>query len=121
MEKPPSIRPLAAERSTTSPDTETVIHQLINDETIRDLAEEIRLEELRLGLQLRPQYQALYERGAQAVRGLNHAVLHKCSGKHGRWGRICVLDASHDAADMHWGINAAGQPIAWIGSAPDDD
>ena len=45
-----------------------------------------------------------------------------CPGKHGRWGRICVLDDGHEVSmeAPHWGRNSEGQPNAWVGSAPDD-
>ncbi|MBV2353820.1 hypothetical protein KUM39_05510 [Streptomyces sp. J2-1] len=43
-------------------------------------------------------------------------------GKHGRWGRICVLPDVHKTSleEPHWGRNSEGRPIAWVGSAPDD-
>ncbi|MGW6796639.1 hypothetical protein [Streptomyces chartreusis] len=45
-----------------------------------------------------------------------------CGGKHGRWGRICVLPGGHETSmeEPHWGRNREGRPIAWVGSAPDD-
>ncbi|MEU3550628.1 hypothetical protein [Streptomyces longwoodensis] len=45
-----------------------------------------------------------------------------CAGKHGRWGRICVLPDGHETSmeEPHWGRNSEGRPIAWVGSAPDD-
>ncbi|MFH8371368.1 hypothetical protein [Streptomyces sp. NPDC018031] len=45
-----------------------------------------------------------------------------CAGKHGRWGRNCVLPDGHETSmeEPHWGRNSEGQPIAWVGSAPDD-
>ncbi|MFD4955193.1 hypothetical protein [Streptomyces sp. NPDC058451] len=45
-----------------------------------------------------------------------------CAGKHGRWGRICVLDDGHETSmeELRWGRNSEGRPIAWVGSAPYD-
>ncbi|MGK3943376.1 hypothetical protein ABK046_33665 [Streptomyces caeruleatus] len=36
-------------------------------------------------------------------------------------GRICVLDAGHQAEYPHLGTTPEGQPVAWVGSAPDED
>ncbi|MFF4733488.1 hypothetical protein ACFY3M_51565 [Streptomyces mirabilis] len=45
-----------------------------------------------------------------------------CSGKHGPGGQNCVLDEDHETSmeEPHWGHNSGGEPIAWVGSAPDD-
>ncbi|MCX4681619.1 hypothetical protein OG413_41190 [Streptomyces sp. NBC_01433] len=122
MEEHMSLRPAAPDHGATRQKAETVIQTLLGDREIRRLGEEIRLEEIRLGLQLRPKYQALQDRHDQAVRDLNHVPLPQaCFGKHGRWGHICVLNAGHETVDPHWGINNEGQPVAWVGSAPEDD
>ena len=103
-------------------EAETAIAAVMSDPEVRRLGEEIQREELRLGAELRTRYQTLQGRYDQAVRDFNIDALNGiCPGKHGRWGRICVLDEGHEAAELHWGINAEGQPIAWIGTAPDDD
>ncbi|MFB7935440.1 hypothetical protein [Streptomyces sp. NPDC056039] len=67
--------------------------------------------------------QSFQDRYAQAVRDGDAARFAGiCPGKHGRWGRICVLDDGHETSveEPHWGHNNEGQPIAWVGSAPDD-
>ncbi|MFF6852778.1 hypothetical protein [Streptomyces antimycoticus] len=103
-------------------EAETAIAAVISDPEVRRLGEEIQREELRLGLELRPCFQAFQDRYDEAVRDLNvGALIRTCPGKHGRWGRICVLPDAYEVAQLHWGINAKGQPIAWLGSAPDDD
>ncbi|MGV9580950.1 hypothetical protein ACWDRZ_30395 [Streptomyces sp. NPDC003509] len=45
-----------------------------------------------------------------------------CAGRHGRWGRICVLPGGHETSmkELHWGLTSEGRPIAGVGSAPDD-
>ncbi|MER7050046.1 hypothetical protein [Streptomyces jumonjinensis] len=50
----------------------------------------------------------------------DHDRLATSLGKHGRWGRVCVLDDGHEMEEPHWGRTSEGQPIAWVGSAPDD-
>ncbi|WP_381802415.1 hypothetical protein [Streptomyces niveus] len=49
-------------------------------------------------------------------------LLLECLGKHGRWGRICVLPDGHETSmeEPHRGHNSEGRPIAWVGSAADD-
>ncbi|RPK54220.1 hypothetical protein EES44_30390 [Streptomyces sp. ADI96-15] len=36
--------------------------------------------------------------------------------------QICALPDGHETSmeEPHWGRNSEGQPIAWVGSAPDD-
>lgn len=66
-------------------------------------------------------FQLFQDRYAHAVRTGDVALLAGvCGGKHGRWGRICVLSAGHEERAPHWGSTVEG-PVAWIGSAPDDD
>ncbi|MBK6017605.1 hypothetical protein [Streptomyces sp. MBT53] len=103
-------------------EVETAITAVMSDPEVRRLGEEIRQEETRLGLELRPRFQPLKDQYDRAVREGNIDVLTRtCHGKHGRWGRICVLTAGHESAELHWGITSEGQPVAWVGSAPDDD
>ncbi|MEU1076494.1 MULTISPECIES: hypothetical protein [unclassified Streptomyces] len=122
MEKHANLGRAGADRGATGREAQTTIQILLADPEVRRLGEEIRLEELRLGLHLRPQYEALQDRHEQALRAGDHAILQRgCPGKHGRWGRICVLDAGHESEDPHWGVNGEGTPVAWVGSAADDD
>ncbi|MFE1797760.1 hypothetical protein ACFW9L_16540 [Streptomyces sp. NPDC059517] len=74
-------------------------------------------------MELRARLRPLQDRYEQAVRDGDTALLTgTCSGKHGRWGRICVLDDGHETSleEPHWGHNSLGQPIAWVVSTPDD-
>ncbi|MFE5847191.1 hypothetical protein ACFQ7N_36790 [Streptomyces niveus] len=92
------------------------------DPAVQRLDKEIRAEETRLGLQLRPRLQLLQEQYLQAEREGDLDVLYRrCPGKHGRWGRICVLATGHGATEPHWGVTREDEPIAWVGTAPDDD
>ncbi|MDO0939277.1 hypothetical protein QQY66_49125 [Streptomyces sp. DG2A-72] len=103
-------------------EAETAITAIMSDPEVRRLGEEVRQEETRLGLELRPRLQPLQDQYDRAVREGNiDALTRTCHGKHGRWGRICVLAAGHESVELHWGITAEGQPVAWVGSAPDDD
>ncbi|MFJ9891599.1 hypothetical protein ACIQRW_37940 [Streptomyces sp. NPDC091287] len=79
-------------------------------------------EETRAGRELRDDLQVFQDRYEIAVRTGDIAALTQvCTGKHGRWGRTCVQSAGHETRTPHWGITPDGEPVAWIGSAPDDD
>jgi hypothetical protein len=67
--------------------------------------------------------QPFQDRYEQAVREGDGARLAGIlSGQAWPLGRICVLDDGHETSveEPHWGRNGEGQPIAWVGSAPDD-
>lgn len=84
---------------------------------------QIEAAETQRRLELRAHPQPLKDRYEQAGRDGDAAVLIRiCPGKHGRWGQICVLDDGHETSmeEPHWGHNSDGEPIAWVGSAPDD-
>jgi hypothetical protein len=122
LEEYASLGPAGADCGATGRVARTTIQVLLADPEVRRLGKEIRLEEIRLGLHLRPRYEALQDRHQQALRDGDRAVLQRgCPGKYGRWGRICVLDAGHESEDPHWGVNGGGTPVAWVGSAADDD
>lgn len=73
------------------------------------------------GAHLQGRLQTFQDRYDRAERDGDATVLIRtCPGKHGVWGRICVLDEGHELEEPHWGRNSEGQPIAWMGSAPDD-
>ncbi|MCZ1012104.1 hypothetical protein [Streptomyces lydicus] len=81
-------------------------------------------EELRAGAELQHRFTTYADRYRQAVDSGDVEVLARtCPDKHGRWGRACLLDADHDAATsgLHWGLTPSGDPIAWVGSALDND
>lgn len=102
-------------------EAEAVIGAVLADPGVQRLRGLTEREELRLGRELRDELQIFQDRYEHAVRTGEMAVLAGvCPGRHGRWGRICVLSAGHETRAPHWGITPDG-PIAWIGSAPDDD
>ncbi|MEU5190972.1 hypothetical protein AB0G83_28050 [Streptomyces klenkii] len=103
-------------------EAETAIAAVVSDPEVRRLGEEIERAEALLGEELRPRFQSFRDRYDRAVREAELDTLTRtCHGKHGRWGRICVLDTGHDSTAPHWGTTAEGHPVAWVGSAPDDD
>ncbi|MFB7064039.1 hypothetical protein [Streptomyces sp. NPDC056300] len=103
-------------------EAETAIAAVLSDPEVRRLGEEIERTEDLLGRELRPQFQHFRDRYERAVRDADLDTLTRtCGGKHGRWGRVCVLGTGHDSTAPHWGITAEGNPVAWVGSAPDDD
>ncbi|MFJ7258246.1 hypothetical protein ACIQWV_38410 [Streptomyces sp. NPDC098085] len=74
-------------------------------------------------MELSARLQPFQDRYDQAVaEGDAAPLIGACAGKHGRWGRICVLPGGHETSmeEPHWGRNSEGRPIAWVGSAPDD-
>ncbi|TLQ47888.1 hypothetical protein [Streptomyces marianii] len=83
----------------------------------------VEAAETQLGMELCACLQPFQDRYDQAVRdGEADQLAGLCPGKHGRWGRICVLPDGHETSmeEPHWGRNSEGQPIAWVGSAHDD-
>ncbi|MET9208246.1 hypothetical protein ABZW38_24255 [Streptomyces bacillaris] len=92
------------------------IAAILADPEVRRIGALIEDEESRGELQV---FQDRYE---SAVREGDTAVLARvCEGKHGRWGRICVQDTGHETRTPRWGLTPDGAPVAWIGTAPDDD
>lgn len=103
-------------------EAETTLAAVLADPEVRRLGEEIERTEALLGEELRPHFQPYRDRYDRAVREADLDTLTRtCPGKHGRWGRICVLDTGHDSTAPHWGTTTEGRPVAWVGSAPDDD
>ncbi|MGA5220993.1 hypothetical protein ACPCAE_33690 [Streptomyces cinereoruber] len=104
-------------------EAEKVVSAVLSDPGVRKARARVEAAEKELGLELRDRLQPFQDRYDEAVRGGDPGLLAGvCPGKHGRWGRICVLDDGHETAseEPHWGRNGEGQPIAWVGSAPDD-
>ncbi|MFD3585836.1 hypothetical protein [Streptomyces sp. NPDC058683] len=94
---------------------------MLTNPEVRRLREAIEWEERQAGAELAPALRGLQDRYDRAVREDDVDMLRRiCPGKHGRWGRICLLDSGHEAAEAHWGITGEGRPIGWAGSAPDD-
>ncbi|BCL33437.1 hypothetical protein ACFFS2_39240 [Streptomyces aurantiacus] len=104
-------------------EAEQVISLVLADPQVQEARAQVEAAETELGMELSARLQSFQDRYDQAVRDGDVARLTGiCPGKHGRWGRICVLDDGHEVSmeEPHWGRNSEGQPIAWVGSAPDD-
>jgi hypothetical protein len=115
-----AVRRHALVRRTREADARFTI--VLSDPEVQRISEAIREEEPRLGALLSEAYQPLVERWERASREGDIEILSGiCPGKHGRHGRICLLNAGHDDRGPHWGLTAEGQPVAWVGTAPDDD
>ena len=103
-------------------ETETALNAVMSDPEVQHLRQEIDALEAAMAQELSPVLRRLQERYDRAVRDADLDLLSRsCPGKHGRWGRICVLDIGHEAEYSHVGTNSEGQPVAWVGTAPDDD
>ncbi|MFJ8941067.1 hypothetical protein ACIRL0_36030 [Streptomyces sp. NPDC102365] len=103
-------------------ETETALNAVMSDPKVQRLRQEIEELEASMVRELSPILWRFQERYDRAVQGADASLLSRsCPGKHGRWGRICVLDIGHEAEYPHLGTNAEGQPVAWVGTAPDDD
>jgi hypothetical protein len=103
-------------------ETETALNAVMSDPEVQRLKEKIEELEASLARDLGPTLRRFEERYDRAVQDANLDVLSRsCPGKHGRWGRICVLDAGHQAEYPRLGTNPEGQPVASVGSAPDED
>ncbi|MFJ8752202.1 hypothetical protein ACIREO_23140 [Streptomyces sp. NPDC102441] len=105
------------------PDAHARIELVMSDPAVRDLVQKVGEEEERLGTLLSGIYRTEVARWNEALREADSELLSQiCPAKHGRHGRICLLDEGHDSdAGPHWGRTTAGRPVAWLGSAPDDD
>lgn len=103
-------------------EAEDVISAVLSDPGVQAARARVEAAKTELGLQLCARLQPFQDRYDQAVRDSDAARLAEgCAGKHGRWGRICVLPDGHETSmeEPHWGRNSEGRPIAWVGSAPD--
>ena len=110
-------------RASAFAEAEQVISALLSDPGVQEARAQVEAAETQLGMEVRAHLQQFQDRYDHAVRDGDAALLTGiCPGKHGRWGRICVLDDGHEVSmeAPHWGRNSEGQPNAWVGSAPDD-
>ncbi|MGW2415972.1 hypothetical protein ACWCV5_27930 [Streptomyces tubercidicus] len=110
-------------RNSAFAEAEKVISFVLSDPHVQEARAQVEAAETQLGVELRGRLQHFQDRYDLAVRDGDAARLTRiCAGKHGRWGRICVLNDGHETSmeEPHWGHNSEGQPIAWVGSAPDD-
>lgn len=102
---------------------EDVISAVLADPGVQEARERVEAAETDLGMELCARLQPFQDRYDKAVaEGDATPLIGACGGKHGRWGRICVLPGGHETSmeEPHWGRNSEGRPIAWVGSAPDD-
>ncbi|GGN61339.1 hypothetical protein GCM10012285_60130 [Streptomyces kronopolitis] len=110
-------------RTSAFAEAEKVISFVLSDPRVQEVRAQVEAAETQIGRELCARLQPFQDRFEQAVRDGDAAVLAGiCPGKHGRWGRICVLDDGHETSieEPHWGYNSEGRPIAWVGSVPDD-
>ncbi|MFJ2271780.1 hypothetical protein ACIOHO_36820 [Streptomyces sp. NPDC087849] len=104
-------------------EAEDVISAVLSDPGVKEARARVEAAETELGLELCARLQPFQDRYDQAVaEGDADRLAGLCAGKHGRWGRICVLPDGHETSmeEPHWGRNSEGRPIAWVGSAPDN-
>ncbi|WP_107452295.1 hypothetical protein [Streptomyces sp. NRRL F-5650] len=104
-------------------EAEDVISAVLSDPEVQEARERVEAAETELGMELCARLQPFQDRYDQAVaEGDADGLAGLCGGKHGRWGRICVLPDGHETSmeEPHWGRTSEGRPIAWVGSAPDD-
>lgn len=110
------------ERQRVQWETETALKAVMSDPEVQRLRQEIDALEASMAQELSPLLRRFQERYDRAVRDADLDLLSRsCPGKHRRWGRACVLDIGHEAQYPHLGTSPEGQPVAWVGSAPDDD
>lgn len=104
-------------------EAEDVISAVLSDPGVQEARARVEASETELGMELSAHLQPFQDRYDHAVaEGDADGLAGLCGGKHGRWGRICVLPDGHETSmeEPHWGRNSEGRPIAWVGSAPDD-
>ncbi|MFB8406085.1 hypothetical protein [Streptomyces sp. NPDC055912] len=103
-------------------EAEDVISAVLSDPGVQEARDRVEAAETDLGMELSARLQPFQDRYDQAVaEGDADGLAGLCGGKHGRWGRICVLPDGHETSmeEPHWGRTSEGRPIAWVGSAPD--
>ncbi|MEZ0162905.1 hypothetical protein [Streptomyces griseorubens] len=104
-------------------EAEDVISSVLSDPGVQAARNRVEAAETELGMELCTRLQPFQDRYDQAVaEGDTARLAGLCAGKHGRWGRICVLPDGHETSmeEPYWGRSSEGRPIAWVGSAPDD-
>ncbi|MGP3632454.1 hypothetical protein ACTU45_03585 [Streptomyces sp. 24-1644] len=110
-------------RSRAFTEAEDVFSALLADPGVQEARARVEAAETELGRELCARLQPFQDRYDQAVRdGDAGGLAGLCAGKHGRWGRVCVLPDGHETSmeEPHWGRTSEGRSIAWVGSAPDD-
>ncbi|MEU6353143.1 hypothetical protein ABZ896_28100 [Streptomyces sp. NPDC047072] len=103
-------------------EAEDVISAVLSDPRVQEARTRVGAAETEFGMELQARLQPFQDRYDRAVaEGDADRLTEVCAGKHGRWGRICVLPDGHETSmeEPHWGRSSEGRPIAWVGSAPD--
>ncbi|WP_243460309.1 hypothetical protein [Streptomyces sp. M54] len=99
-------------------EAENVFSAVLSDPGVREARERVEAAETELGVELEGCLQPFQDRYDHAVaQGDADGLAGLCAGKHGRWGRICVLPEGHETSmeEPHWGRNGKGRPVAWVG------
>lgn len=99
-----------------------MVSAVLSDPGVQEARARVEAAETELGMELCGHLQPFQDRYDQAVRdGDADRLAGICPGKHGRWGRICVLPDGHETSmeEPHWGRTArAGRSRGE--AAPDD-
>ncbi|MET8732184.1 hypothetical protein ABZV81_34180 [Streptomyces parvus] len=83
-----------------------MISAVLSDPGVQEARARVEAAETELGMELCGHLQPFQDRYDQAVRdGDADRLAGICPGKHGRWGRICVLPDGHETSmeEPHWG------------------
>lgn len=101
---------------------EDVISAVLSDPGVREARDRVEAAETELGMELSARLQPFQHRYDQAVaEGDADGLAGLCWGKHGRWGRICVLP---EGTRPRWRNRTgaapagAGRSRGWAGSGP---
>ncbi|MFI8370936.1 hypothetical protein [Streptomyces sp. NPDC085466] len=78
-------------------EAEHVISAVLSDPGVQEARGRAEAAEVELGMKLHARLQPFQDRYDQAVaEGDADGLAGGCAGKHGRWGRICVLPGGHE-------------------------
>lgn len=83
-----------------------MVSAVLSDPGVQEARARVEAAETELGMELCGHLQPFQDRYDQAVRdGDADRLAGICPGKHGRWGRICVLHDGHEISmeEPHWG------------------
>ncbi|MEU3879586.1 hypothetical protein [Streptomyces californicus] len=80
-------------------EAENVFSAVLSDPGVREARERVEAAETELGMELEGCLQPFQDRYDHAVaQGDADGLAGLCAGKHGRWGRICVLPEGHETS-----------------------
>ncbi|MGW5803808.1 hypothetical protein ACWFQ7_29520 [Streptomyces bacillaris] len=92
-------------------EAEDVISAVLSNPGVREARERVEAAEVEFSRELGVRLQPFQDRYDQAVaEGDADGLAGLCAGKHGRWGRICVLPDEHETLmeEPHWGRTSEG-------------